>query len=88
LNAFDELLPNKRHSLLVGILCMMLGFDSKNRDALKRALLKVMSTPVSIDLLHEGGGTDWEASGRIEYASMKNGKCAYPRTVFEKGRAD
>src|SRR5262249_18419858 len=61
----------------VGILCTMLGFDSKNHDALKRALLKVMSTPVSFDLLHEGGKTDWEASPLIAYAGIKNGLCSY-----------
>jgi Initiator Replication protein len=77
LNAFDELLTKKRHSLPVGILCTMLGFDSKNHDALKRALLKVMSTPVSFDLLHEGGKTDWEASPLIAYSGIKNGLCSY-----------
>lgn len=55
----------------------MLGFDSKNHDALKRALLKVMSTPISFDPLHDGGKTDWEASPLIAYASIKSGTCAY-----------
>jgi len=77
LNAYDELLTKKRHTLPVGILCTMLGFDSKNHDALKRALLKVMSTPISFDLLHDGGKTDWEASPLIAYASIKSGTCAY-----------
>ncbi|WP_345817750.1 replication initiation protein (plasmid) [Paraburkholderia sp. PREW-6R] len=77
LNAYDELLTKKRHTLPVGILCTMLGFDSKNHDALKRALLKVMSTPISFDLLHEGSKTDWEASPLIAYASIKGGTCTY-----------
>lgn len=77
LNAYDELLTKKRHTLPVGILCTMLGFDSKNHDALKRALLKVMSTPISFDLLHEGGKTDWEASPLIAYAGIRNGTCSY-----------
>ncbi|RKR31143.1 replication initiation protein [Paraburkholderia sp. BL17N1] len=77
LNAYDELLTKKRHTLPVGILCTMLGFDSKNHDALKRALLKVMSTPISFDLLQDGGKTDWEASPLIAYASIKSGTCAY-----------
>jgi hypothetical protein len=77
LNAYDELLTKKRHTLPVGILCTMLGFDSKNHDALKRALLKVMSTPISFDLLQEGHKTDWEASPLIAYASIKSGTCSY-----------
>lgn len=77
LNAFDELLTKKTHKLPVGILCTMLGFDSKNTDALKRALLKVMSTPISFDLLHEGGKSDWDASPLIGYAGIKNGICSY-----------
>ncbi|MFM0077004.1 replication initiation protein [Paraburkholderia sediminicola] len=77
LNAFDELLTKKTHKLPVGILCTMLGFDSKNTDALKRALLKVMSTPISFDLLHEGGKSDWDASPLIGYAGIKNGVCSY-----------
>jgi hypothetical protein len=55
----------------------MLGFDSKNTDALKRALLKIMSTPISFDLLHEGGKSDWDASPLIGYAGIKNGVCSY-----------
>ena len=31
-----------------------------------------MSTPISFDLLHDGGKTDWEASPLIAYASIKN----------------
>jgi hypothetical protein len=77
LNAFDELLTRKTHRLPVGILCSMLGFDSKNTDALKKALLKVMSTPISFDLLHEGGKSDWDASPLIGYAGIKNGVCSY-----------
>lgn len=77
LNAYDELLTKKRHTLPVGILCTMLGFDSKNHDALKRALLKVMSTPISFDLLQDGNKPDWEASPLIAYASIKSGTCAY-----------
>ncbi|AUT75422.1 replication initiation protein [Paraburkholderia hospita] len=86
LNAFDDLLTKKRHTLPVGILCTMLGFDSKNHDALKRALLKVMSTPISFDLLHDGGKTDWEASPLIAYASIKNGLCSYEYSDWLAGK--
>ncbi|MGF6870680.1 replication initiation protein [Paraburkholderia sp. MM5477-R1] len=86
LNAFDDLLTRKRHTLPVGILCTMLGFDSKNHDALKRALLKVMSTPISFDLLHDGGRTDWEASPLIAYASIKNGLCSYEYSDWLAGK--
>ncbi|MFM0069262.1 replication initiation protein [Paraburkholderia aspalathi] len=77
LNAFDDLLTRKTHRLPVGLLSMTLGFDSKNTDALKRALLKIMSTPVSFDLLHEGGKSEWGASPLIGYAGIKNGICSY-----------
>jgi hypothetical protein len=36
-----------------------------------------MSTPISFDLLQDGGKTDWEASPLIAYASIKSGTCAY-----------
>lgn len=77
LNAYDDLLTRKTHKIPVGILSTMLGFDSKNTDALKRALLKVMSTPVSFDLLHDGGNSGWEASPLIGYASIRSGVCSY-----------
>jgi hypothetical protein len=86
LNAFDDLLTKKRHTLPVGIFCTMLGFDSKNHDALKRALLKVMSTPISFDLLHDGGKTDWEASPLIAYASIRNGICSYEYSDWLAGK--
>lgn len=77
LNAYDDLLTRKTHKIPVGILSTMLGFDSKNTDALKKALLKVMSTPVSFDLLHDGGDSDWNASPLIGYAGIRSGVCSY-----------
>ncbi|MDR7009610.1 replication initiation protein [Paraburkholderia strydomiana] len=53
------------------------GLRRKNYDTLKRDLLKVMSTPISSDLLLDGGKTDREASSLIAYASIKRGTCAY-----------
>jgi hypothetical protein len=82
LNAFDELLTKKNHSIPVGILCTMLGFDSKNIDALKRALLKIMSTPIELDLLNESGKTDWDASTLVGHAGIKNGICTYEYTTW------
>ena len=55
----------------------MLGFDSKNTDALKKALLKIMSTPISFDLLHEGGKSEWAASPLLSHAGIRNGVCSY-----------
>ncbi|MHA6896367.1 replication initiation protein [Ralstonia pseudosolanacearum] len=77
LNAYDDLLTRKTHRIPVGILSTMLGFDSKNTDALKKALLKVMSTPVSFDLLHDGGDSEWNASPLIGYAGIRSGVCSY-----------
>ncbi|MDN3368298.1 MULTISPECIES: replication initiation protein [Ralstonia solanacearum species complex] len=77
LNAYDDLLTRKTHKIPVGILSTMLGFDSKNTEALKKALLKVMSTPVSFDLLHDGGDSEWNASPLIGYAGIRSGVCSY-----------
>lgn len=77
LNAYDDLLTRKTHRIPVGILSTMLGFDSKNTDALKKALIKVMSTPVSFDLLHDGGDSEWNASPLIGYAGIRSGVCSY-----------
>lgn len=76
LNAYDDLLTKKTHRIPVGILSTMLGFDSKNTDALKKALLNVMSTPVSFDLLQDGE-SDWNASPLIGYAGIRSGVCSY-----------
>lgn len=77
LNAYDDLLNKKTHRIPVGILSTMLGFDSKNTDALKKALLKIMSTPVSFDLLQDGGESDWNAAPLIGYAGIRSGICSY-----------
>ncbi|KVS51656.1 plasmid replication initiation protein [Burkholderia cepacia] len=77
LNAYDELLTKKTHSIPVRIMSEMLGFDSKNTDALKKALKKITTTPIEFDLLHASGESDWDVSTLLSHAGIKNGVCTY-----------
>lgn len=77
LNAYDELLTKKTHAIPVRIMSEMLGFDSKNTDALKKALKKITTTPVEFDLLHATGESDWDVSTLLSHAGIKNGMCTY-----------
>ena len=77
LNAYDELLTKKTHSIPVRIMSEMLGFDSKNTDALKKALKKITTTPVEFDLLHATGESDWDVSTLLSHAGIKSGMCTY-----------
>lgn len=77
LNAYDELLTKKTHTIPVRIMSEMLGFDSKNTDALKRALKKITTTPIEFDLLHASGESDWDVSTLLSHAGIKNGLCTY-----------
>ncbi|WP_321959265.1 replication initiation protein [Burkholderia cenocepacia] len=77
LNAYDELLTKKTHSIPVRIMSEMLGFDSKNTDALKKALKKITTTPIEFDLLHASGESDWDVSTLLSHAGIKNGICTY-----------
>lgn len=83
LNAFDELLTKKEHSLPVGILSKMLGKEIKNIAHLKKALLRIMSTPITFDLLADDPKHDkWEASPPLAYAGIENGICTYEYSSF------
>jgi hypothetical protein len=77
LNAYDELLTKTTHSVPVGVLSTMLGFDSKNTGALKVALGKIMRTPLTFDLLREDGNNEWHATPLLAYAGIVDGICSY-----------
>lgn len=80
-NAYDGLLNKKRHSIPLGILSEIIGFDSKNTSALKDAVYAIMSTKMEFDLLKQSGD-DWEAAPLLAYAGFKSGVCHYEFSHF------
>jgi hypothetical protein len=67
----------------VGILSKMLGKEIKNIAHLKKALLRIMSTPITFDLLADDPKNDkWEASPPLAYAAIQNGICSYEYSSF------
>lgn len=81
LNAYDELLTKRTHTLPVVHLRAMLGWDdSANVDALRDALTLLATTPVEFNVMEDGagkGGDDWKVMSMISFGEIKNGVCTY-----------
>jgi hypothetical protein len=82
LNAFDDLLDKRVHSISAPVLREMLGFDSKNTSALREALNRIMTTRVDFDLLNEGGTTNFETSTLVARAGIVDGVCRYEYSQY------
>lgn len=82
LNAFDQLLGVRRHSIPVSLLTTMVGWnDSNNISNLKKALIKIATTAIEFDLLGDAS-QPWSTSTLIAGASLKNGVCSYEYSSF------
>lgn len=77
LNAYDELLSRRTHTLPVNHLCAMLGWDdSCNIALLKRVLRNLAVTPIEFNILEEGKEV-WRVMSMISFGEIKNGICTY-----------
>lgn len=77
LQAYDNLKTSNRHSLSVAMLCGSLGWDEgRDLPTLKEALLKIVSTPLEMNLL-EASGERWTASTLLAQAEIENGVCTW-----------
>ena len=77
LNAYDNLLELRLHSIPVPHLMAMLGWDeSDNVEYLQNALETLATTPVRFNIL-EDGETSWRTMALISYGAIEKGVCSY-----------
>jgi len=82
LNAYEELLTTRTHSIPVPLMCAMLGWDeSDNVQRLREAIKKLASTPVEFNLMDDGKES-WHAMALISYGEIKGGICTYRYDEF------
>lgn len=79
LNAYDDLLAQKTHTISVPMLLEMINWKaSRNLDNLKDALLKIMTTTIVFDVLHKDPKkSKWGAMNPLSFAEIENGVCSY-----------
>lgn len=86
LNAFDNLRQNKSHRIPVKLLCSMIGWEgSQDIPSLKKALKKIVTTPVEFDLLSDPNDQSrlkWSVSTLLAHADIENGMCTYEYSTF------
>lgn len=84
-NAYDHLLSQDTHSLNVGLLSEMIGFDSRNLAHLKAALTGLVETSIQWDVLEDNGSSSWEVATLLSFARIRDGVCSYR---YDKGLAE
>lgn len=81
LNAYDELTTVRQHRIPTKILMPMLGWtEGENTVHLKKALLKIISTPVEFNLMEDevtGKSKRWTATALLAQADIEDGHCVY-----------
>jgi len=77
LNAYDDLLVKRTHSLPVTHLLAMMGWEESNKiDGLQDAIKKLVGTSVECNLMKDGKES-WHAMAMIAYGGIKDGICTY-----------
>lgn len=82
LNAYDELATARQHRLPTKMLMAMLGWaEGDDTVSLKKALLRIVTTPVEFDLMETGENPTkkprWTATALLASADLVNGFCEY-----------
>jgi Initiator Replication protein len=82
LNAYDELLTKRAHTLPVKHLCAMLGWDdSNNTERLLEALRKLNSTSIEFNMMKDGKHS-WHVMSMLAYGNIEQGICTYSYTEY------
>lgn len=82
LNAFDNLLDKRIHSIPVKLLLPLIGWaDSLNTVDLKKSLSKLTTTEVKFDLLGDSK-EEWGTTAFLAHAKIKDGVCTYEYSSF------
>lgn len=77
LNAYDDLLSRRTHTLPVDHLRVMLGWEeSYNITLLKKVLRTLTSTPIEFNIMEDGKET-WRVMTMISFGEIKGGICTY-----------
>jgi len=84
-NAFDQLQSEEEFDIAISDLGNIAGFNSNDRDYLKKNLIVLASTPVAWNILAEkfsdedNTDTDptWTVSPMFEHITLKGGRCSY-----------
>lgn len=81
-NAYNDLLEKEEHSIHILTLCNLIGYDSKDFKAIKRALVELLSTVIEWNIVdgNKLTGEDigqWSASSIIADASIDGPICTY-----------
>lgn len=86
LNAYDDLLSRGLHTISVRQLAELAGFDSKDYQNLKAALIALTETAIEWNLLDNEGNDVWRVSSMLSEAEISRGICryAYSRSLAEK----
>ena len=78
LNAYPNLLTQEAHRIRIKDLASILGFDSNDRDCLKRALVNLMSTVLTWNIIDRNGNEKaWRARPMLMSADIERNWCAY-----------
>lgn len=82
LNAYDQLATARQHRLPTKMLMAMLGWaEGDDTVSLKKALLRIVTTPVEFDLMETGENPTkkprWTATALLASADLVNGFCEY-----------
>jgi hypothetical protein len=75
-HAYGHLLTRDKHTINIGVLARMAGFDSNNYDALKDALRALTETTIEWDILLDGR-SQWGVSTMLAEALIEAGICTY-----------
>lgn len=77
-NAYMGLDSQEVHTIKIAELCRIMGFNSRNYDAIKDALSGLISTVIEWNVIDEKTlNEDWTASSVLASARIKAGECEY-----------
>lgn len=81
LNAYDQLGKERTHSIPTKLLMAMLGWtESEDTVTLKKALSKLVSTPIEFNLMEDGDpekSKRWTTTALIAQGEILDGRCEY-----------
>ncbi|SFU83011.1 Initiator Replication protein [Nitrosomonas eutropha] len=77
LNAYDDLLSRRTHTLPVDHLRAMLGWEESNNVTLLKKILRTLtSTPIEFNIMEDGKET-WRVMTMISFGEIKGSICTY-----------
>lgn len=79
-NAYSELLSKSEHNIHITTLCELIGYNSHDQKAIKKALVSLISAVIEWNLVDKNGLDDqgqWNASAIIADASIEGAVCSY-----------